>query len=160
MALKRFITDIEVSGVISGIQISEGGLPLSQKYSLSGQYITQGTGDQLYASSGYHYTAGSGLVSAGEFYHIQIGSGLYLLDNEVGFDTAFGDARYAASGASGATSFSGLTDVSGTWSNGYTPVFNGTYFVPTTYVSFSGISVNASGGTIYSGISRLSRCIF
>lgn len=64
----------------------------------SGDYVTQAEGDQLYAASGFAYAAGSGLISAGENYHVQVGSGLYLTDDLVGFDTGFGDTRYALSG--------------------------------------------------------------
>lgn len=69
------------------------------RYSLSGDYLEKAEGDARWAASGYAYDAGSGLISTGENYHVQTGSGLYLTDDLVGFDTAFGDARYALSGA-------------------------------------------------------------
>jgi hypothetical protein len=65
----------------------------------SGDYVTQAEADNLYAASGYHYAAGSGLIETGENYHVQIGSGLYLLDDLVGSDIDFFDTRYALSGS-------------------------------------------------------------
>jgi len=98
MSERFFDTDLRVSG-----QIYEYNTPLRQIYSLSGSAGVAPSGNWeisgtsaalaatlpgLYATSGYHYLAGSGLVSSLESYHIQIGSGLYLQDNVVGFDTA------------------------------------------------------------------------
>jgi len=82
--------------VISGGQIAEGGTPLIQKYALSGAYALETR--QIIAGSGL---IGGGTLAADRTVHIGIGSGLYLQPDIVGFDTSFGDARYALSGATG-----------------------------------------------------------
>lgn len=75
------------------------------------QYLTQAEGDALYPPQSRTITAGNGLTGGGDLsadrtVDVVPGSGLYVLPDEIGFDTAFGDSRYSISGGEEAqTSF-------------------------------------------------------
>ena len=62
------------------------------------QYLTQAEANVLYAFSGFHFTAGSGLIEVSGQYHIQVGSGLYLQDDLLGVNLQLLSTLYQASG--------------------------------------------------------------
>ena len=65
------------------------------------------------------------------------------------FPQATLDVRYALSGSSGATSFSGLTDVTGTWTSGKIVGYNGTYFLPTTDQTGASLAADSDQVTLF-----------
>lgn len=111
-------------------------------YQLSGTSYTKTESDTRYAFQTTQIIAGSGLIGGGDLstdrtIHVQVGSGLYLLDDLVGFSTTFGDTRYALSGVESVLAGSGL----------YTNSERSIYHVGSGY----GIIVTDSGVMINSG---------